>query len=109
MQRWGWTIDEPIQAVYDVAWVTRTQIPLVPGPTARYLDTIERRIASGEGGAGLADLLARGGITHVVLRRDLNPFVTESVPVDRAESPWSARPGSIESPASAAAGSASRR
>ena len=59
-QNWGWTIDEPMQGVATSPWVTRSQVPLVPGATARYLDTIERRITSGEGGAGLADLLARG-------------------------------------------------
>ncbi len=85
LQTWGWTIDEPMQGVADSAWVTRSQVPLVPGPTARYLDTVERRIASGEGGAGLAAMLARGGVTHVVLRRDLDPFVAETVPSDRAE------------------------
>ena len=63
LQTWGWTIDEPLQGVASSAWVARSQVPLVPGPTARYLDTIERRIASGEGGAGLADVLARAGIT----------------------------------------------
>jgi arabinofuranan 3-O-arabinosyltransferase len=93
LQSWGWTIDEPLQGVSSSAWVTRSQVPLVPGPTARYLDTIERRVASGEGGDGLADLLARGGITHVVLRRDLNPFLTETVPVDRAELALVSSPG----------------
>ena len=33
----------------------------MPGPTARYLDTIERRVTSGAGGEGLSGLLARGG------------------------------------------------
>ena len=85
LQKWGWTIDEPMQGVATTSWVTRSQVPLVPGATARYLDTIERRVASGEGGAGLADLLSRGGITHVVLRRDLDPAYTETVSPDRAE------------------------
>ena len=92
-QDWGWTIDEPMQGVATSPWVTRSQVPLVPGATARYLDTIERRITSGEGGAGLADLLARGGITHVVLRRDLNPFVADTVPTARAEAALAGAPG----------------
>ena len=29
-QRWGTTVDEPIQGLSDVPWVARTQIPLVP-------------------------------------------------------------------------------
>ena len=36
LQTWGWTIDEPLQGVASSAWVTRSQVPLVPGPTARY-------------------------------------------------------------------------
>ena len=93
LQGWGWTIDEPMQGVAGSAWVTRSQVPLVPGPTARYLDTVERRVASGEGGPGLSTLLARGGITHVVLRRDLDPFVVETVPIDRAETALVNAPG----------------
>ncbi|WP_340538754.1 alpha-(1-_3)-arabinofuranosyltransferase domain-containing protein [Nocardioides sp. GXZ039] len=93
LQSWGWTIDEPLQGEARSAWVTRSQVPLVPGPTARYLDTIERRINSGEGSPELAAMLARGGITHVVLRRDLDPFRTETVPADRAETALLRSPG----------------
>ena len=35
---------------------TRSQVPLVPGPTIRYLDAIEERVADGQGSPGLADL-----------------------------------------------------
>ena len=93
LQTWGWTIDEPLQGEARTPWVTRSQVPLVPGPTARYLDTIERRIASGEGSAALADYLARGGISHVVLRRDLDPFFAETVPPARAELALFSSPG----------------
>ena len=95
LQSWGWSIDEPMQGVGNSPWATRSQVPLAPGPTVRYLDTIERRIASGEGGAALADLLARGAITHVVLRRDLDPTRTDSVPVERAESALVNTPGLV--------------
>jgi arabinofuranan 3-O-arabinosyltransferase len=85
LQRWGWTIDEPIQGVASTPWVTRSQVPLVPGPTARVLDAVEQRLAEGQGSAGLAELLARDGITHVVLRRDLDPAVVETAATDRVE------------------------
>ena len=54
LQTWGWTIDEPLQGVADSAWVTRSQVPLVPGPTARYLDTdrASDRLRRGRRGAG---------------------------------------------------------
>jgi arabinofuranan 3-O-arabinosyltransferase len=85
VQRWGWTIDEPIQGLASIPWVTRSQVPLVPGPTARVLDAVESRLADGHGSAGLAELLARAGITHVVLRRDLDPAVVETAATDRVE------------------------
>jgi arabinofuranan 3-O-arabinosyltransferase len=85
VQAWGWTIDEPIQGVAENPWVTRSQVPLVPGPTARVLDAVERRLANDEGSAGLAELLARAGITHVVLRRDLDLSVAETAATDRVE------------------------
>ncbi|MGY1792734.1 alpha-(1-_3)-arabinofuranosyltransferase family protein [Geodermatophilus sp. SYSU D00525] len=85
VQTWGWTIDEPLQGVARGDWVTRSQVPLVPGPTARVLDAVETRLADGRGGAGLSAFLARAGITHVVLRRDLDPAVAQTAAADRAE------------------------
>ena len=58
MQRWGRTVDEPIQALYDGAWVARTQIPLVPTATIRWMDGIEARLETGVGSPRLADTLA---------------------------------------------------
>ena len=85
LQTWGWTIDEPIQGLADSAWATRSQVPLVPGQTTRVLDAVEARLAGGQGSAGLADFLARAGVTHVVLRRDLDPAVAETADADRVE------------------------
>ncbi|WP_324273086.1 alpha-(1-_3)-arabinofuranosyltransferase domain-containing protein [Blastococcus brunescens] len=85
VQTWGWTVDEPIQGLTDSAWVTRSQTVLAPGATIRVLDTIERRLGAGHGSAGLADVLARTGITHVVLRRDLDRRATSAADVNRTE------------------------
>ncbi|WP_346623884.1 alpha-(1-_3)-arabinofuranosyltransferase family protein [Blastococcus montanus] len=82
---WGWTIDEPLQGLTGTAWVTRSQVPLVPGPTARVLDAVETRLANGHGSAGLAQFLGRAGITHVVVRRDLDRTAAETAPADRVE------------------------
>jgi arabinofuranan 3-O-arabinosyltransferase len=84
VQTWGWTVDEPIQGLTDTAWVTRSQVPMVPGPTARVLDAVERRLTTGQGGPALAEFLARAGITHVVLRRDIDQTVAETTSTDRA-------------------------
>lgn len=77
-QTWGWTIDEPIQGLAKSPWVSRTQVPLVPGPTIRFLDSIEDRIADGQGSPVLADTLARAGIGFVVVRRDLDLFASDA-------------------------------
>jgi arabinofuranan 3-O-arabinosyltransferase len=71
-QTWGWTIDEPIQGLATSPWVARTQVPLVPGPTIRFLDSIEERLADGIGSAALGDVLAEAGIGQVLVRRDLD-------------------------------------
>jgi arabinofuranan 3-O-arabinosyltransferase len=85
IQTWGWTIDEPIQGFADTPWLSRSQVPMVPGPTARVLDAVENRLANSQGSAGLAQFLARAGITDVVLRRDLDPSVAETAAADRVE------------------------
>ena len=93
VQRWGWTIDEPIQGVAEGPWVTRSQVPLIPGQTARVLDAVEQRLANGRGGIGLSDVLRRAGITHVVLRRDLDASVTGTTAPDRVERALQDSPG----------------
>jgi arabinofuranan 3-O-arabinosyltransferase len=85
VQTWGWTIDEPIQGLTDSAWVARSQSVMAPGQTVRVLDAIERRLAAGQGSAALAGYLARAGVTHVVLRRDLDQAATRAADVDRTE------------------------
>lgn len=77
-QTWGWTIDEPLQPLAGAPWVSRSQVPLTPGATIRYLDSIEERIQDGVGSPVLADALARAGIKHVLVRRDLDTWATES-------------------------------
>ncbi|RZI88045.1 MAG: DUF3367 domain-containing protein, partial [Microbacterium sp.] len=64
-----------------------SQVPLVPGPTIRFLDSIEERIVDGRGSSALADVLARSGIGYVVVRRDLDLFASDAPStshVDRA-------------------------
>lgn len=76
--RWGWTIDEPLAILGGVPTVTRSQVPLIPGQSIRYLSALDQTIATGRGTEALVDQLARAGITHVVLRRDLLRGVTGS-------------------------------
>lgn len=68
---WGKTGDEPLQPLADAPWAVRNLIPLAPGGNIEMLDTISRRFATGQGGAGLGAFLRRAGIGHVVIRNDI--------------------------------------
>ncbi|HEX7827629.1 MAG TPA: alpha-(1-_3)-arabinofuranosyltransferase family protein, partial [Mycobacterium sp.] len=72
-QVWGNTHDEPLQVLERGAWGVRDSIPLTPPATIRALDSVQRLFATGRPSAGLADTLARQGISFVVVRNDLDP------------------------------------
>ncbi len=80
-QVWGTSHDEPLQVLGGSPWGVRDSIPLTPPQTIRALDSVQRLFAAGRPSAGLADTLARQGISYVVVRNDLD-----------AESSRSARP-----------------
>lgn len=73
---WGKPADEPLQALAESPWEVRSAIPLTPEAHIRMLDAVEQRLARGEGSAGLARYLARAGISHLVLRNDVD--ITEA-------------------------------
>ena len=70
--QWGGANDEAFQPLAESAWDVRSAIPLSPEGHIRVLDAIEERLALGEGSAGLTRYLARAGISHLVLRNDLD-------------------------------------
>ncbi|MBQ1022228.1 DUF3367 domain-containing protein [Micromonospora sp. D93] len=69
---WGSTTDEITQPLLNSRWAVRNAIPFTPPTTIRLLDVIESTLATGAGSTGLADLLARSGISHVLFRADLD-------------------------------------
>jgi arabinofuranan 3-O-arabinosyltransferase len=77
-QLWGSSHDEPLQVLGDSPWGVRDSIPLTPPQTIRALDSVQRLFASGSPSAGLADTLARQGISYVVMRNDLDPDASRS-------------------------------
>ena len=72
-QVWGNTHDEPLQVLGEIPWGVRDSIPLTPPQTIRALDSVQRLLAAGQPSAGLADTLARQGMSYVVVRNDLDP------------------------------------
>jgi arabinofuranan 3-O-arabinosyltransferase len=72
-QVWGTSHDEPLQVLGSSPWGVRDSIPLTPPQTIRALDSVQRLFAAGRPSVGLADSLARQGISYVVLRNDLDP------------------------------------
>ena len=77
-QVWGNSHDEPLQVLGNSPWGVRDSIPLTPPQTIRALDSVQRLFAAGRPSAGLADTLARQGISYVVVRNDLDPETSRS-------------------------------
>ncbi len=77
-QMWGTTHDEPLQVLGTSPWGVRDSIPLTPPQTIRALDSVQRLFAAGRPSVGLADTLARQGISYVVVRNDLDPETSRS-------------------------------
>lgn len=76
---WGSTSDEPMQALADSPFTVRSAIPLSATAHIRVLNAVEERLARGEGSAGLAGYLARAGVSHLVVRNDLDSGAVGSV------------------------------
>ncbi|MCV7106950.1 alpha-(1-_3)-arabinofuranosyltransferase [Mycolicibacterium chitae] len=72
-QIWGNSRDEPLQVLGESPWGVRDSIPLTPPQTIRALDSVQRLFAAGRPSDGLADTLARQGVSYLVLRNDLDP------------------------------------
>ncbi len=77
-QTWGNSHDEPLQVLGQSPWGVRDSIPLTPPQTIRALDSVQRLIAAGRPSDGLADTLARQGISYLVVRNDLDPGTSRS-------------------------------
>lgn len=79
---WGDPHDEPFQALARTKWATRSGVPLSSAGNNRMLNTIEQQLETGRGSPGLAEFLARAGISRVLLRSDLQrAFQAGSAPL----------------------------
>jgi arabinofuranan 3-O-arabinosyltransferase len=78
LQTWGWTMDEPFQAVARSPWVSRSQVPLTPPTTIRTLSTLEHFLETGSGSPALGPALGRLGIGYVLVRHDLDELASDT-------------------------------
>jgi arabinofuranan 3-O-arabinosyltransferase len=79
---WGDPHDEPFQALARTKWATRSGVPLSSAGNIRMLNIIEQQLETGRGSPGLAEFLARAGISRVLLRSDLQrSFQAGSAPL----------------------------
>lgn len=92
-QTWGRTVDEPIQSVARTSWVSRSQVPLTPSQTIRFLDAVIARTEDPGGSGSLADVLARAGVRTIVVRHDLVRAVIDPEVTRRVVQALAAAPG----------------
>ena len=67
---WGWTIDEPLEALAKSPWVDREVAPYSGDASTRVIDAIDQDLRTGLPQPGLSELLARSGISYIVLQND---------------------------------------
>ena len=67
---WGWTIDEPLEALAKSPWVDREVAPYSGDASTRVIDAVDQEVRTGLPQPGLAELLARSGISYIVLQND---------------------------------------
>ena len=68
---WGRPLDEPMQPLLSGAWTNHQIIPWGSSGISRITHEIDQRVSSGRGSEGLADTFARLGVTHLIVRNDL--------------------------------------
>lgn len=68
---WGRPMDEPMQPLLSGAWTNHQIIPWGSAGVSRLTHEIDQRVSSGRGSEGLSQSLARMGITHLLVRNDL--------------------------------------
>jgi len=69
---WGRPLDEPMQSLLKVRWATHTNVPWGSPGIARLIQAIDERFANGRGSPGLTAVLRRIGVTHLLIRNDID-------------------------------------
>ena len=75
---WGWSIDEPLEALAQSSWVDRENVPYGGAGSTRVIDAIDQALRTGLPQPGLTTLLNRSGISYVVVQNDVESQLSDS-------------------------------
>ncbi|MBV9832565.1 MAG: DUF3367 domain-containing protein, partial [Marmoricola sp.] len=78
IQRWGWTMEEPLEVLGRRPWITRSQVPLTPAASIRMQTALEGFIETGSGSPYLGDMLQRIGVHFILVRHDLDARIADA-------------------------------
>lgn len=70
--RWGRPLDEPLSSLLDGDWAVRDLVPLGGNGSTRLLDGLDAAFATESLPVGAVASLERMGVTHLVVRNDLD-------------------------------------
>jgi len=90
---WGSPLDNVLQPLATVDWAERDLSTIGSPGNERLLDTIDQRLAAGDGSAGLTQVLARMGVKYVLVRNDLSRSTLDGAWPARISQALAASPG----------------
>ena len=90
---WGRTIGEPFEALATSDWAVRNQVPLTQPGSTRLVDAVEDTLRTGRGSAALSTVLARMGVSQLLVRNDLDHLTSDTLPPARVRQALERSPG----------------
>ena len=90
---WGSTHDEVLQPYADSRWAVRGVVPLAEPGNVVWLDRVTEEIERGTPSADLAPMLAKAGVTRLLVRNDLHWGTTGAPPPSLVHATLAQSPG----------------
>lgn len=90
---WGSTHDEVLQPYADFRWAVRGVVPLAEPGNVVWLDRVTEEIERGTPSADLAPMLAKAGVTRLLVRNDLHWGTTGAPPPSLVHATLDQSPG----------------